>query len=148
MEKRTLGPRVFSLTNEPEAKRLVKRRNARERLGAHIRSFERTDPIRSRYWGLVSESDFRSETLKTAPHWIGRGGGGGGGSGGVSLQHYLFQNEIDVLSCVGNFWVLCEFFPVTLTVCYRCVECRNWIAESMWSSDPNIPSSLTGCFCS
>ena len=31
------------------------------------------------------------------------GVGGGGGSGGVSLQHYLFQNEIDVLSCVGNF---------------------------------------------
>ena len=49
---------IFSLTNERKAKR----RNAREPLAAHV--FERADSIRSRY----SESDFDSETFKTASH--------------------------------------------------------------------------------
>ena len=39
------NPEVSSLTNEREAKR----RNTREALGAHLRFFERADPIRSRY---------------------------------------------------------------------------------------------------
>ena len=43
-------PEVFS--HEREAKILVKRRNAREPLGAHVRSFERANPIRSRHWGF------------------------------------------------------------------------------------------------
>ena len=38
-------PEVFSLMNE----HVAKRRNTREPLGAHVRSFERADPIRSRY---------------------------------------------------------------------------------------------------
>ena len=42
------NPEVLSLTNEREAKR----RNAREPLGAHVNSFERADPIRSRLWGF------------------------------------------------------------------------------------------------
>ena len=39
---------VFSLAKQREAMRLVKRRNAREPLGVHVRSFERADPITSR----------------------------------------------------------------------------------------------------
>ena len=45
-----LEPRGFLLTKECEAKRREKRQNTREPLGAHIRSFECTDPIWSCYW--------------------------------------------------------------------------------------------------
>ena len=50
----TLGP-----LNEREAKR----RNVREPLDAHVRSFERADP--------KSESKSNSETLIKASDWIG-----------------------------------------------------------------------------
>ena len=52
-------PDILSLTNERE----MKRRNVIEPLGAHIRSFERADLIRSLF--EVSESDF---DLETASH--------------------------------------------------------------------------------
>ena len=42
------NPEVFSLMNEREVKPEAKL-NTREPLGAHVRSFERTDPLRSCY---------------------------------------------------------------------------------------------------
>ena len=51
----TLVPEVFSLSEAPKARRSGESKpNAREPLGAHVRFYERADPIRSCF--EVSES--------------------------------------------------------------------------------------------
>ena len=78
------NPEVFSLTQQHDAKR----RNVREPLDAHVRSFQRVwgetwenlwahtlgplnMPIQWEAIIDVSESGFDSKTLETASHWIG-----------------------------------------------------------------------------
>ena len=58
-----LEPRSFSLTDECEAKTKL---NVREPMCAHVRSFERVDPVLG-----VSESNSDTETSITASDWIG-----------------------------------------------------------------------------